>query len=400
MKVRRSKYVAYFLADGKMPNLAELLEGRISVSHQSMVIAASAIAEAESLLTHEEFLQIQQIPSRAWVDAADIAKPDRALVWSRSGLLISDLGDDWAKKHREREETLDCELWHCRSAVYHFMAKWRGVSLFPPVDVSETDPYGFAITKLAEGMASWGKLEPAPPPFWSHPNASRRVGLETPAPPKNSEFYRVLLDRASTRYFDPVASIPLTSLSSLLYYTFAPLGTAESVYTAIHKTSPSGGGLHPTEAYLLARNVDGLEPGLYHYHAHDHSLEMLSSLSQAEATRRSVFYAAGQPYTLHAGALIILASRFYRNHWKYRHNERTYTVMAMDIGHLGQTLYLLSTKLGLGGFFTAAVNSADIEADLGLDGAQQGVMAAFAVGVKHRESASEFSQFLHREAPT
>lgn len=72
--------------------------------------------------------------------------------------------------------------------------------------------------------------------------------------------------------------------------------------------------------------------------------------------------------------------------------------MAMDIGHLGQTLYLLSAKLGLGAFFTAAVNAADIECDLGLDGAQQGVMALFAVGVKHPEARPEFTPFTAKEA--
>ncbi len=71
-------------------------------------------------------------------------------------------------------------------------------------------------------------------------------------------------------------------------------------------------------------------------------------------------------------------------------------VMAMDIGHLGQTLYLLSTKLDLGYFFTAAVNAADIESDLYLDGAQQGVMAMFAVGVKHPQATLEFSPFVSR----
>lgn len=71
-------------------------------------------------------------------------------------------------------------------------------------------------------------------------------------------------------------------------------------------------------------------------------------------------------------------------------------VMAMDVGHLGQTLYLLSTSLGLGCFFTAAVNSADIEADLRLDGAQQGVMAMVALGVRHRQAALEFSPYTPR----
>jgi ABC-2 type transport system ATP-binding protein len=41
----------------------------------------------------------------------------------------------------------------------------------------------------------------------------------------------------------------------------------------------------------------------------------------------------------------------------------------------GLWTYPVSTKLGLGCFFTRAVSAADIESDLGLDGAQQGVMA-------------------------
>jgi hypothetical protein len=61
----------------------------------------------------------------------------------------------------------------------------------------------------------------------------------------------------------------------------------------------------------------------------------------------------------------------------------------LGLGHHGQTLYLLAT-------FTAAVNAADIESDLCLDGAQQGVMAMFAVGVKHPQATLEFSPFVSR----
>ena len=36
---------------------------------------------------------------------------------------------------------------------------------------------------------------------------------------------------------------------------------------ALKRTSPSGGGLHPVEAYPLVLRVEGVEPGLYHYRA-------------------------------------------------------------------------------------------------------------------------------------
>jgi hypothetical protein len=40
----------------------------------------------------------------------------------------------------------------------------------------------------------------------------------------------------------------------------------------VFRTSPSGGGRHPTEVYPCVRNVSGLEPGLYHYDGMAHEL--------------------------------------------------------------------------------------------------------------------------------
>ncbi len=39
------------------------------------------------------------------------------------------------------------------------------------------------------------------------------------------------------------------------------------------RCNPSSGNLHPTEAYVLARNIAGLEDGLHHYVSRDHALE-------------------------------------------------------------------------------------------------------------------------------
>ena len=47
------------------------------------------------------------------------------------------------------------------------------------------------------------------------------------------------------------------------------------------KTSPSGGARHSIEAYVLARRVNGLAPGLYHYAADRHGLERLPRARRA-----------------------------------------------------------------------------------------------------------------------
>lgn len=39
------------------------------------------------------------------------------------------------------------------------------------------------------------------------------------------------------------------------------------------RCNPSSGNLHPTEAYVLSRNLPGLADGLYHYLSRDHALE-------------------------------------------------------------------------------------------------------------------------------
>ena len=65
--------------------------------------------------------------------------------------------------------------------------------------------------------------------------------------------------------------------------------------------------------------------------------------------------------------LCIMTARFYRNFWKYSLHQKAYKVVLMDAAHLSQTFYLVCTALGLGAFFTAAINEANIEEKLGLD---------------------------------
>jgi nitroreductase len=53
----------------------------------------------------------------------------------------------------------------------------------------------------------------------------------------------------------------------------------------------------------------------------------------------------------------------------------------MDAGHLSQTLQLVCTDLGLGAFVTAAINAANVDERLGIDGFEEGAIAACGFGV-------------------
>jgi SagB-type dehydrogenase family enzyme len=135
----------------------------------------------------------------------------------------------------------------------------------------------------------------------------------------------------------------------------------------LSKTSPSAGALHPIECYVLAWNVRGLAPGLYHYDvAADEIARLRAGNFRAEAVRA----ASGQRWIGGAAFLCILTAVFIRSLWKYQ-LETGYRDVWLDAGHLAQTFSLLATARGLGPFTTAAIQDSYIEKLIGLDGIKE-----------------------------
>jgi putative peptide maturation dehydrogenase len=255
------------------------------------------------------------------------------------------------------------------AALYHFLSRWEGVDVWHELPESE-----LADTE-AELVRRWGR---PPPPFASR--GGKTVSL--PSPTRSGALYELLERRCTTRGFDVAQPMSLEELSVLLYHTFGCRAYArlEAELVVVRKSSPSGGALHPTEAYPVVRDVAGLEPGVYHYDAGAHTLETVATLSADEVRELAVRLAAGQPYAADAHALVVLTSRFVPSFWKYRKHDRAYAVLLMDAAHLSQTFQLVCTELGLGAFVTAAINSADAEDELGLDGFSEGALALCGCG--------------------
>ena len=89
------------------------------------------------------------------------------------------------------------------------------------------------------------------------------------------------------------------------------------------RCAPSSGNLHPTETYVLARGIDGLADGVYHYAPRAHEMEQ----------RGLVVAAAGQP-----GLWVGFSSVHWREAWKY--GERGFRYCQLDLGHaLGALRY-------------------------------------------------------------
>ncbi len=134
------------------------------------------------------------------------------------------------------------------------------------------------------------------------------------------------------------------------------------------RAAPSSGGLFPSELYVLARSVDGLAPGVYHYDADAGRLDVIGPL----------------PATVEdADATIVLTSIFRRTGYKYR--NRAYRYATADAGHLLENVRVAAHAAGLHARLSPRFDEARIASMLGVDGVEEGVLAMMTL---HREAAA------------
>jgi SagB-type dehydrogenase family enzyme len=195
------------------------------------------------------------------------------------------------------------------------------------------------------------------------PLATRRRRDEPTA-----DFGDVLQRRRTVRQFSR-RPVPFEDLAAVIGGTWGRTGWFDTGEFGLYasKTSPSAGALHPIECYVLAWNVRGLSPGLYHY---DVEADELRRLRRGNFRSAAVKAASGQSWVGGAGFLCVLTAVFERSLWKYE-LENAYRDVWLDAGHLAQTFCLLATSRGLGPFTTVALQDSHIERLLGLDGIRE-----------------------------
>ncbi|GAB2839998.1 putative peptide maturation dehydrogenase [Pseudoduganella ginsengisoli] len=289
------------------------------------------------------------------------------------GLLVADGGGlpdglpDALAHFRARDDVLRAQHWRPLSAVAHMFSRWRGMR-------SES---GMQFPTFDELVQVYGQ-----PPEPAVTRGAQGCAIALPQPEK-STLDGVLLRRYTGRNFDTKAQMPLALAARLLQRTFGAQGRREMAPGAsvLKKTSPSAGGLHPCEAYVLAQRIDGVAPGLYHYHAVDHVLEPLHMMSGGAARQLALVAVADQQWFADAPWMVIVAARVARNFWKYRNHAKAHRALLLDAGHLSQTLYLLAAEAGMAGFVTAAINEGELEQALGLDPLADMVVAVCGCGL-------------------
>jgi putative peptide maturation dehydrogenase len=372
-RIRRPRYVCFFSEDFPFPKIDELLRGRVEEGAIRKLYAFSILRGETVELSPDELELVLDTPSEEWVEAED---EERSRSLARRGVLLVDDDDGELAGLRRREERLAELNWNLESAVYHFAARWRGVDLRE--DAADLPPPG------ADAVRAFVDEFGMPPPAFDSRDGER---VQLPDVERDGQLYDALMRRRTTRSFDLERPLSTADLAVVLRYVFGYHGYARlfGEITTLKRTSPSAGGFHSVEAYPLLLRVDDTPPGLYRYDGRDHVLEPVASIAPGEGRELAARFVCGQTYFADAHALVVLAVRFERAFWKYRNHQKALAAVLMDAAHLSQTLYLVCTDLGLGAFVTAAVNNADIDERLGLDGYGDGTVAVCGFGIPAAE---------------
>jgi SagB-type dehydrogenase family enzyme len=279
-------------------------------------------------------------------DRSSVLRSIRQLV--RLGLLIP------SKEARRRRSRIGAWRENLASALYHVAARDVVFMRSPS-----------AIERSLRGLVA---RERQPRHFKRYRGRPRRKLPSRPVTDAGPPLESVLAARRTVRDFSRRA-LSFEDLAAVVRGTWGRTGWIDGGFLGALplKTSPSAGARHPGEVYVLAWNVAGLSPGLYHY---DVASDELRRLKSGDLRREAVEAASGQAWIRGAAFLCVMTVVFKRTLWKYE-QENAYRVVWLDAGHLAQTFCLLATSRGLGPFTTAAIQDSYVEKLIGLDGIKE-----------------------------
>ena len=146
-------------------------------------------------------------------------------------------------------------------------------------------------------------------------------------------------DLYNTHSIDP-QPVTIRTISRFFEYALAVSAWKQTGATRwALRCNPSSGNLHPTEGYLIAGTISGLEsgPGVYHYAPKEHGLEQRATFAE------EVFHALMKGYP-HDAFVVGLTSIHWREAWKY--GERAFRYCQHDVGHAIGTLRIAAATLG------------------------------------------------------
>ena len=219
-------------------------------------------------------------------------------------------------------------------------------------------------TKYRKDTIPRGGLDWAhqPSPYKEFPYALKHFPIRPPDQKGGKPIWETIVQRRSTREFAR-DSITFAELSQLIWAT---QGITSRAWGYDFRAVPSAGALYPIETYIVANRVEEIPAGVYHYSVKGSQLVLLTEGHFGPDLQQA---GLDQEMLEEASCVFIWTAVVERSKWKYR--ERAYRYIYMDVGHIGQNLYLAAIALNLGCCTVGAFFDEEVDRIIGVDGKEE-----------------------------
>ena len=178
---------------------------------------------------------------------------------------------------------------------------------------------------------------------------------------RGTDLVDAMTNRLSHRAFD---NAPL-SAKEVAFLLWATQGIRQVLSPGCaFRTVPSAGCRHAFETYLLIRQVDSLSEGVYRYLPLDHALVLEHPVTEMSTLLNEA--TLGQSFVGTAPVIFAWTVVPYRMEWRY--DIAAHRVIAMDVGHVCQNLYLACEAISCGTCAIAAYHQSKMDSLLKVDG--------------------------------
>jgi len=193
--------------------------------------------------------------------------------------------------------------------------------------------------------------------LWETKNAHASISLPKPSFDGRVSVEKAIKERRTIRDFRERV-LSLAHLSQLLW---AAQGITDP--TGRKGAAPSGGALYPLDVYVLIgeNGIEKMEAGVYHYLPKEHSI---SPIFKGDRRKEIASASLSQMWMAKAPAIIIITTEYRRIMGKY--GERGVRYALIEVGHVGQNLFLQAEALGLGAGIVGAFNDSEVSKVAGL----------------------------------
>ena len=240
-------------------------------------------------------------------------------------------------------------------------------------------PFDLDVVRIQSEGSTTVRAGSPPPAFKPRPVGARVALPREPAATMPLHF--ALEQRKTVRAFGQ-GEITAGQLGALLYQSARVISvhSDDELGDIAFRAFPAGGARSELEVYVVADRVAGLTPGAHYYDARAHELVFLRRRDEAQAQLHSWLQTAtGVARATPPQAVLIVTAVFARVMWKYGRFGLTLTYQ--NLGCLYQTLYLVSTALGLAPCAIGAGRALQTARWLGLDAVEETPLGYFLVGL-------------------